>query len=120
MIMVDSDNGSIIQEIMLSIAQEYNLAGVEPKTRIVKEQSASQLQRYTGKYNIPQMGDANISIKNTGLELSANFLDVPIFLLPETDSTFFDETDGEYFNFLLEGELITGFKVQQFEALKIE
>lgn len=119
-VMVNSDNGSIMQEIMLSIAKEYNLAGIEPKTRIVREQSADQLQLFAGKYNLPEMGDANIIVKNNGLELSANFLDEPIFLLPETDSTFFDKTDGEYFNFLLDGELITGFKVQQFEAVKIE
>ena len=119
-VMVNSDNGSIIQEIMLSIAREYGLPGIEPITRIVRQQSLEKRQRFVGKYNIPGKGDARIIIKKNGLELSSDLLDVPIFLLPETDSTFFNKTSGEYFNFLFEGDLVTGFKVQQFEASKIE
>jgi len=119
-IMVNSDNGSIIQEIMLSIAKEYDLPGIEPDARAVKEQSDKELQRFTGKYNIPKLGDVQITVKNNGLKLSADFLDEPAFLLPESDYTFFDKNNGEKINFYVKGGLITGFKGQGFEASKIE
>ena len=119
-IMVNSDNGSIIQEVMLSIAEEYDLPGIAPKSRIVKKQSVEQLRRYAGKYNFPEMGDVQVEVQSNGLKLSADFLNDPVVLLPESDSTFFDKSDGEYFNFLFEGESITGFRVQRVEATKIE
>lgn len=119
-VMVNSDNGSIIQEILLSIAKEYELPGIEPTIRIVSEQSEENLQRFTGKYNIEELGDARITLRNNGLELTADFLNKPAFLLPESDYTFFDKSDGEYLNFTFEGDSITGFKVQRFEASKVE
>jgi CubicO group peptidase (beta-lactamase class C family) len=119
-IMVNSDNGNIIQEIMLSIANEYSLPGIDPKTRVIRQQSNEELQRFVGKYNFPELGDSEIILKDNGLSLSADFLDAPIFILPESDSTFFDKTDGEYFNFTIEGNKAQRFMVQGFEATRIE
>lgn len=119
-IMVNSDNGSIIQEIMLSIAKEYNLPGIDPKIRVIQQQSDKELTRFVGKYKFPELGDSEIILKEGGLELSAEFLDKPILILPESDSTFFDKTDGEYFNFVIEGGIAQSFKVQRFEATRIE
>lgn len=119
-IMVNSDNGSIIQEIMLSITKEYGLPGIEPKTRVIREKSKQELQKFTGKYSIPELGEVEITVKNNGLELTADFLSKPIIALPESDSTFFDEDDGEYFTFIVEKEKAKGFKVQGFEATRIE
>ncbi|MDA3833147.1 MAG: serine hydrolase, partial [Spirochaetales bacterium] len=41
-VMVNSDNGSIIQEILLSIANEYGLPGIKPTIRMVKEQTGDE------------------------------------------------------------------------------
>jgi CubicO group peptidase (beta-lactamase class C family) len=119
-IMVNSDNGSIIQEILLSMAKEYNLPGIDPKTRVVQAQSDEELKRFVGRYRIPELGDSEIIIKDNGLEVSANFLDNPILILPESDSTFFDKTDGQYFTFTIEGGKAQSFKVQRLEATRIE
>lgn len=119
-VMVNSDNGSIIQEIMLSIAKEYGLEGIEPTRREIKDLPAEDLQRFTGKYRIPERGEVELTVKGNGLEASADFLEQTLFLLPESDSTFFDRSDGTYFYFLKDGEAITGFRVQRFEADKIE
>lgn len=119
-IMVNSDNGSIIQELMLSIAKEYDLPGIEPMRRVIKEQSAERLQRFTGKYNLPEIGDLQIVVKGNGLEGTSDFWKEPVFFLPESDTTFFDRSDGEYINFIIQDDVVTGFKVQQFVAEKIE
>ncbi len=119
-IMVNSDNGSIIQEIKLSIAKEYGLPGIEPVKRVVQKQSVEELQRFTGKYNIPDLGDLEIIVKDNGLEHLAPFAPEPIFLLPASDSTFFNKNNGGYLRFLRNGDSITGFKFYGFEATKIE
>jgi hypothetical protein len=119
-IMVNSDNGSIIQEIMLSIAKEYNLPGIDPNTRIIRPQSDEELKRFAGKYTLPELGDSEISLKDNGLEFSADFLDDPVIILPESDSTFFDIADGTYFYFTIEDGKAQSFKVQGFEATRVE
>ena len=119
-IMVNSDNGRIIREIKLSIAQEYGLPGIEPVKRTVQELSNEELQTFTGKYNIPDLGDVEIVVKNNGLEHQAGFIPEPIFLLPASDSTFFNKSNGEYLEFVRDGESITGFEFYGFEATKIE
>lgn len=119
--MSNSDNGSsIFREIFLSIAQEYNLQGIEARTRIFKEQSQKELARFTGKYLFPENGDAKIVIKDNGLEFTGEIFSGPIFLLPETDSTFFNKDTGTYYTFQFEGDSITGVKFSRFEAKKIE
>lgn len=119
-IMVNSDNGSIIQEIMLSIAKEYDLPGAEPRTRTIKEQSKEDLARFVGKYNFPNMGDAEISLKDNGLEVTAGFIDEPVFILPESDLKFFDASDGNYFDFVIKDGKAAKFTVQGYEATRIK
>lgn len=121
-IMSNSDNGSsIFREIFLGISQEYNLQGIEPRTRVFKEQSKKELERFTGKYNFPENGDAKIIIKNNGLEFTGKiFSSESVFLLPETDSLFFNKKTGTYYEFQFEGDTITGVKFSRFEAKKTE
>lgn len=119
-IMVNSDNGSIIQEILLSIAQEYQLPGVEPTTRKVITKSIEERTYLIGAYNFPELGKAQVSLRENGLELNGDFLDEPIFLLPETDSTYFSKTSGTYFTFVSDETGASKIKVQQFEGTKID
>ena len=103
-IMVNSQTGNvIIKEILLSIVQEYNLQGVKPKTRVFKEKSQKELARFTGKYQFPKNGDAKIVIKDNGLEFTGEIFSTPIYLLPETDSTFFNKNTGTRYTFQFEG-----------------
>ncbi|MEO1049676.1 MAG: serine hydrolase [Bacteroidota bacterium] len=119
-IMVNSDNGSIMREILLGIAEEYDLPGMEPRRRVVREQSPEQLARFTGKYRFPEDGDADITIKDNGLEFSGELFSGSVFLLPETDSVFFNKRTGTYYNFQFEGDSVTSVKFTRFEAKRIE
>ena len=119
-IMVNSDNGSIIEEIKLSIAQEYGLPGVEPIKRVYHELSTQELEKFIGKYQIPGLGEVEMVIKENGLEHLAPFAPEPIFLLPSSDSTFFNTNGGEYLEFIRNSDAITGFKFYGFIASKIE
>ena len=119
-IMVNSDNGSIIQEIMMSIAQEYNLPGVEPLKRSVQIQTEKQLERFVGKYVFDGDYVYNINIKENGLLFTSDFLSQPIFMLPESDNTFFSNDDGTYFKFKLENNQASGFEVRGYEAIRLK
>lgn len=107
-IMVNSDNGSIIQEIALSIAKEYKLPGVEPMTRKVVSTSIEERTPMVGTYNFPELGEALVSIKEDGLEITGTFANEPIMLLPETNSTYFNRSSGTYYTFLFEDEAVVG------------
>ncbi|WP_455169581.1 serine hydrolase domain-containing protein [Aegicerativicinus sediminis] len=119
-IMVNSDNGSIMQEIMLSLTKEYDLPGVEPQKRSIIKKTEEQRMVYIGKYTIPERGEVSIEIKDEGLEVIPDFTDGSLYILPETDSTYFDSSNGSYFNFTFENEKVVGFKFGSIEANKIE
>jgi CubicO group peptidase (beta-lactamase class C family) len=119
-IMINSDNGSIIQEILLSIFKEYDLPGIEADKRTVKAQSQEQRELLIGDYEIPQLGKVIIDIKDEGLEVKSDFDDEVIFLLPESDSIYFNANRGNYLKFIYHNEKVTGFRYGQFEAQKLE
>ena len=110
-IMVNSDNGSIIQEIKLSIAAEYNLSGVEPMKRTINEQSVEARNRLVGSYLFSQYGEVEVKIKDNGLEIQGpSFSQDPIMLLPTNDSTYFNKNSGTYYTFRFEDEEVTGIQ----------
>ncbi|MFY0629830.1 MAG: beta-lactamase family protein [Flavobacteriaceae bacterium] len=119
-IMVNSDNANtIIQELFLSIAKEYNLPGIYSRTRKFKELSHQNLMKYIGKYQFDN-NMATITIKENGLEFTGGPASSPIFLLPESDTKFFSKKTGLYFSFNSNESSITGVEVVGYKAKKIE
>lgn len=119
--MVNSQNGNtIMREIMLSIVREYNLPDYTPISRVFKEQSPAQLKRFVGKYDFPERGQLDIIVKEDGLELSGTLLEAPVFLWPQSDSTFFSKNTGQRFNFTLKDGAVMGLKFSRIEGEKVE
>lgn len=123
-IMVNSDNSNVIfREVLLSIVQEYDLPGVYPRTRIFREQTLDKLSTFAGTYNFPKYGDATLTInkEKNGLEFTGGpFEDRVISLLPEEDFKLFNKKSGVYYEFLNEGNRITGVKFSNVEGKKIK
>ncbi|MEO0896859.1 MAG: serine hydrolase domain-containing protein [Bacteroidota bacterium] len=109
-IMVNSDNGSIMQEILLSIAKEYDLDGVEPMIRTVHPTSIEARKPMEGTYDFPEFGKAIVTIKDKGFEVGGEFAADPITLLPENDSLYFNQNSGTYYTFLFEEGKVTGLR----------
>ena len=109
--MVNSDNGSIMQEILLSIVKEYKLPGVDPMVRKVVEQSEEERSKFVGTYTFPEMGEAFVVLKENGLEIDGEFTDEPIMLLPETNTQYFNKSSGTYYTFHMEEETVTGIQL---------
>ncbi len=119
-IMVNSDNGSIIKEILLGIAKEYQLPGVDPMTRTVNNQPIEARTPMVGTYNFPDLGEAHVSIKENGLEVVGEFTDEPILLLPESDTTYFNRNSGTYYTFIKKNGAVTGIRFWEYVGQKTE
>ncbi len=109
-IMVNSDNGSIIKEILLSIAKEYGLPGIEPMRRTVGSASIEERTPLIGTYDFGNRGEAIIAIKENGLEITGTFSENPIMLLPESKNKYFNQNSGTYYTFLVEDDVVTGLQ----------
>ena len=119
-IMVNSDNGSIMREIMLSIVKEYNLPDYTPMKRVFKEQSDEQLSRFVGKYDFKERGEADVSLKDDGLEFLGGLFTEPIYLWPESDSTFFNKKSGTRYNFSFDKGEVKEVKFSRITGEKVE
>ena len=119
-VMVNSDNGSIIQELVLSIATEYELPGFKPDVRSVIVIPPGERLKYTGTYSIPNVGEVELRIKDNGLESVATFLAEPGYIVSESHTNFFDQRSGNTIEFTLDGDSVTGFETQGLRASKLE
>lgn len=113
-VIVNSDNGDIIPEIYLALADEYGLPGIDPTMRSITPQTDEQLSRFAGTYYFERFGEAYFEVKDGALEVSADFFEFTYLIKPENDTMFFSEEDGQLYNFSLEGDSATAFEVDGF------
>jgi len=118
--MVNSDNGSIQQELLLAVANEYKLPGIEPDVRENIKLDAADLQKYTGKYKVERMGDVELKADGNHLFVHAAFSPEPIQLNAESDGRFYVARDGVRFTFDIQDGKVMGFEVQRLKAVRIE
>lgn len=119
-IMVNSDNGSIMQEFLLAIAKEYNLPDVEADVREVIVMPAADLQKYEGRFQVGDMGVVTVKINDDNLIFEAPFIQQEVVLAPQSKTAFFDRNDGTPITFILEDGKVTGFKVQGLQATRVK
>lgn len=119
-LMVNSDNGSIISEVMLAIAKEYDLPGFEPDIRSPITLSPADREKFTGAYSMESYGEMEITIEEAGLRCTGGWFSEPAYLVPENDSLFFNRKSGTRYTFVVDGETVTGFEVGNLEAQKID
>ncbi|MFY0592113.1 serine hydrolase [Roseivirga sp.] len=117
-VMVNSDNGQIMQEIQLAIAKEYDLTGIEADVREVVKMTSEDFEKYTGKFQVGDIGV--VEVENTGKSLlfKASFIQQRVELVPQSETNFFDKADGTPIVFELKDGKVTGFKVQGLQATR--
>ena len=118
-IMVNSDNGSIIQELMLAIANEYNLPGFEPAVREVSELRMEQLEKYPGSYIFEDDSICKIKLRGSQLVVTAKWLREPVTLLPESEIRFFDASDGTRVEFHIDNGIVAGLTYDGYRASRM-
>ena len=91
-----------------------------PTKRVFQEQSKDQLSRFIGKYDFPDIGQIDMIVKDDGLEFTGASFSDPIFLWPESDSTFFNKNSGTRYNFTLKNNLVTDLQFSRYQGKKAE
>ncbi|MCE7991567.1 MAG: serine hydrolase [Roseivirga sp.] len=119
-VMVNSDNGSIMQEVLLAVAKEYNLPGIEPDKRKNIKMADADLQKYTGKYKLERMGNLELKLDKGHLYVHAGFVQEPLQLNAEGNGLFYAAKDGVRFTFDIKDDKVTGFEVQRLKAVRVK
>jgi len=119
-VMVNSDNGSIIDEVLISFANEYGLPGIQPETKEVADLTVADLQKYTGKYKLTESGEVELYIEDGQLTAFGEFMNEPGIFLAENDTLFFDKEDWQPIDFDLENDIVGGFNAGRFRAERVE
>lgn len=119
-IIVNSDNGSIMQEIQLAIAKEYGLSGIEPDVKETINIPLDELQKYVGRYQVGDIGIVEAKIVDGLLTFQAPFINPTMHMLAESKTAFFDRDSGNKVDFDIKDGEITGFKVQGLQATKLK
>lgn len=119
-VMVNSDNGSIIRELLLSIAEEYDLPGVEPVRRALVELSPEELKRFTGRYDVEEWGIFEVTVDGEGLKLSHEASDYTARWYPQSDLEFFGSETGSIATFDVRDGAIVGFTTENAAAVRLD
>ena len=119
-IMTNSEKSSFGNEVLLSIAKEYGLPGIEADVRKTISRSVEQRTPMVGKYKFAEMGEATVAIKGNGLEVTGAFTNLPIMLLPESDSVYFNKASGTYYKFHMKDGAVTALQIWNNIAEKVE
>jgi tetratricopeptide (TPR) repeat protein len=110
-VMVNSDNGDIIGEILRSIAQEYGWEGFLPEPRDVVTVQPEKLEGYTGRFLVNP--DRVLTITRRGGRLRAEPSEPPGFdLFPVSDDVFIRREAELQYTFLKDA-------ASKYEKLKI-
>jgi hypothetical protein len=119
-LMVNSDNGSIMQEVKLAFAEAFDLPGVEPELRKIAVLPKEILNKFEGRFRIEQFGNMSLFPLENELGLFVDSFNDTLLLKPENDSIFFDVDDGTRFHFKFQDDMCTGFDVDGFTAMRLE
>jgi CubicO group peptidase (beta-lactamase class C family) len=103
-IMVNSDNGAIISEILMSIANEFSLPGYEPSVKNLIDMPISDMKKFVGHYDAGEFGTFEISLIDDGLVVFSEAFDYNSPLLPQGPTSFFESGTGVDLNFVFENE----------------
>lgn len=119
-VMVNSDNGSIINEVILAIAKGYGWSGIEPNLKRVVPLSPELGEEIAGEWKLEEAGSATIVYEDGHLVVTADFLDKPAILLQENDSIFFDKDDGQQIVFSKVDGKVTKMRAGRTPGVKVK
>ncbi len=120
-IMTNSDAGyPLLSELMQAIFRHYGWSGPEPTVITRADLPLEYLNSFTGTYNIPALGNLTLAVKDSSLViLPGEVVSNQAILVPVSDSTFFDMSDGTQIQFHIKKGIPSGFEVQGFTGTRI-
>ena len=119
-VIVNSDNSQIIKEVLLSVAMEYGLPGIEPSVREVVDVKPADLERLVGSYDLENTGVFDVVAGDNRLEISRDEVDYNSTFLPQSGTEFFDSESGVIIRFEIENGSSSGFEVRGRRAVRVD
>ncbi len=119
-VMVNSDNGKIIRELLLSIANEYEIPGIEPVVRELAYVAPEELTRFTGRYEVSEWGVFEVTVDGERLKLSHEGSDYTAWWYPQSDLEFFGSETGSITTFELRGGAVIGFTSEGANGVRLD
>ncbi len=118
-VMTNSDNGGVLaQEILATIAAEYDWGIMEPVEKTVVQLDPTVLAELGGTYEIPGYGVVEVEVGDNRILMSLPDGRKPV-LLPESESVFFDADDGTRVTFVWEEDKVVAFETQGLRARRV-
>src|SRR5690242_20113297 len=109
-VMVNSDNGQILGEVLRSIAREYNWDEFLPPVNEIISLDTAKLDQYTGRFKVNP--DRILTIANEqGKLIVRPTADVKFELLPIADGTFIRRDQNLKYSFLRNTSGVNGLRV---------
>ena len=118
-IMVNSDNGRIMRELLLAIAKEYQLPGVEPTVKTVFPMAAEEINKFAGKFALGN-GTFEFAVDGNGLSVREVDGDFTARLLPQSDNQFFFEDSGVTLTFEIKDNQAISFEVSGRQGTRVD
>lgn len=118
-VMVNSDNGKIIRELLLSIASEYELPGIEPVVRRLADVTPDELERFTGRYDIGERGIIKLTVDGERLKLSHEGSDFVAWWYQQSDLEFFVSETGSIRTFQVQDDTVIGFTSERIDGVRL-
>ena len=118
--MVNSDNSSIMEEVTMAIVNEYKLSGIEPLIREPIVIPEEELKKFVGTYKIADLGDVEIKLVDGKITAAAPFINPTLTYLPSSKRVFFDTRNGSTMAFRIKRGEVIGFNAQGFYAEKLK
>lgn len=118
-VMVNSDNGEIIRELLLSIASEYELPGIEPVVRRLADVTSDELKRFAGRYDIGESGIIKLTVDGERLKLSHEGTDFVGWWYPQSDLEFFVAGTGSIRTFEVQDDTVIGFTSEGVDGVRL-
>ena len=122
-IMTNGDNGGNLQgEILRGIARAYGWDIYRPRYKTVVDLGAKVLEKYAGIYDFGDGFKVTLRLLDDKLEAEQSWNQMKYFILPESDTLFFDANDGGPFEFRFDTDnKVTGVLASgQYEGRKEE
>ena len=118
-VMVNSDNRKIIRELLLAIANEYELPGIEPVEREIAKVGPDDLARFAGRYEVAERGVFEVAVDGERLKFTHEDSDYTAWWYPQSELEFFDSETGSITTFETQDADVVGFTWEAVEGIRL-
>lgn len=94
-IMLNTDDGTIMREILFAVAKAYDLPGLKPEIKTIIPLDTQAMERLTGEFQADDRGPVFLELKDGQLRFTSSLFS-PILVYPQSETVLFDRSGNTY------------------------